>query len=172
MKIKQDPITKLWCRSDGAVLIPPSGKKFGVFRWTFGSKQPVGYCAVRFHGKNHRVHCIVCRAFNGLSPEGRPFVDHINRIKNDNRPENLRWVSNKENCNNKDYVDQSIEKYGVRCCEDRAVYDKAYVAAHRERISAYRRAYDATKHAEKRAQGLTWRKGPDGKWGWFPFKRT
>ena len=28
------------------------------------------------------------------------YVDHINTIRDDNRAENLRWVTSKENCNN------------------------------------------------------------------------
>lgn len=34
------------------------------------------------------------------NPENKPCVDHINTDRLDNRAENLRWVTSKENCNN------------------------------------------------------------------------
>tara|TARA_R110000744_G_scaffold3002_1_gene11813 strand:+ start:253 stop:720 length:468 start_codon:yes stop_codon:yes gene_type:complete len=33
------------------------------------------------------------------NPENKPCIDHINGIRDDNRLENLRWVTNKENMN-------------------------------------------------------------------------
>ena len=153
LEARRDPVTGLYCRSDGAVLMPPSGIKFRKFRWTFGSIDRYGYCVVKFRNKNHKVHQMACRAFNGLAPAGKPFVDHINRIKGDNRSSNLHWVDNKENQGNQVSVDKSIEKYGVRECEDPKAYNRAWCAARR---------------AEMKAQGLTFRKGPSGKWGWYP----
>lgn len=43
----------------------------------------------------HRVIAIVFVP----NPENKPFVDHINGNRQDWKPTNLRWVTNKENCN-------------------------------------------------------------------------
>lgn len=126
MQIKQDPVSKLWCREDGAVLMPPNGCHFKSFRWTFGSSDRYGYRVVKFHSKAYKVHQIVCRAFNGLAPEGKSEVDHIDRCKTNNTPSNLHWASRKENNDNVGRVDESVAKFGVRCCDNRKAYSKVY----------------------------------------------
>ena len=57
-----------------------------------------GYNLVSIKGTSYRVHRLVALAFIP-NPENKPFIDHINGIRNDNRVENLRWVTNKENSN-------------------------------------------------------------------------
>lgn len=113
---KRDPVTGLLCRNDGCIQLPKRG-------WMRGSLSN-GYRVFYYQGEHYRAHILICRAFNGLPPEGKPFVDHINRIRDDNRPDNLHWVSRSENRANAADVDRSIEKYGARECEDRAAYNR------------------------------------------------
>lgn len=46
---------------------------------------------------NVRVHIIVCEAWNGIKPFEGAVVDHIDGDKHNNRPDNLEWVTTKEN---------------------------------------------------------------------------
>lgn len=82
----------------------------GLFVWNIDMSQRVkknsvaggingeGYIQITVKGKvlqAHRLAWIIC---NGSEPIGQ--IDHINRIKNDNRIENLRDVSRSENKQN------------------------------------------------------------------------
>lgn len=49
--------------------------------------------------KTVSVHRLVGEAFIP-NPENKPQIDHINTVRNDNRVENLRWVSVFENITN------------------------------------------------------------------------
>ena len=50
----------------------------------------------------YRVHRLVADAFCD-NPDNKPCVDHINAVRNDNRAENLRWVTSQENAHNPIY---------------------------------------------------------------------
>ena len=48
---------------------------------------------------NMKVHRLVCEAFHGPAPFAGAVVIHINEDATNNRPENLRWGTQKENLN-------------------------------------------------------------------------
>ena len=62
-----------------------------------------GYVVVTLYkdgvSKQFKIHTLVAVAFIP-NVENKPYIDHINTIKIDNRVENLRWVTEKENSNN------------------------------------------------------------------------
>ena len=47
------------------------------------------------------VHCLVAEAFLGPRPSPEHTIDHINRVKTDNRELNLRWATKSEQTSNR-----------------------------------------------------------------------
>ena len=63
-------------------------------QWTFGKlNEKTGYLEIAAA----RVHRIVASAFHGEPPTKEHVVDHLDTNKQNNRPENLRWVTRLEN---------------------------------------------------------------------------
>ncbi len=73
--------------------------------WSFGTQNKNGY--LDFCGE--RVHRIVATAFHGPSPEDGYVVDHIDTNRQNNRPENLRWLSKLENILNNEITRKKVE---------------------------------------------------------------
>jgi hypothetical protein len=86
-----------------------------------------GYPSVNLRGKTHNKHCLIALQFIP-NPDNQPQVDHINRIRTDNRIENLRWVSSSENNSNKashhGHVYEYFDELPVPC--QRFQYYKAH----------------------------------------------
>ncbi|HOW28223.1 MAG TPA: HNH endonuclease signature motif containing protein [Elusimicrobiota bacterium] len=83
-------------RDNGAVL--RHSKSGGKNRkndnvWTFGDVKPTGYVEIGIA----RIHRIVATAFHGEPPTSQHVVDHIDTNRQNNRPDNVRWVTRLEN---------------------------------------------------------------------------
>jgi hypothetical protein len=59
-----------------------------------------GYNRYKLNGKDYNHHRLIALQFIA-NPNNLPQVDHIDRNKQNNHLENLRWVSLSENCKNK-----------------------------------------------------------------------
>ena len=83
----------------------------GVFTWKVSTSNRVkvgditgcldrnGYLLIRVHSCRHKAHRLAWLYVYGVWPEGQ--IDHINRIRTDNRISNLRDVSHKQNHQNR-----------------------------------------------------------------------
>lgn len=94
-------------RNNGAVMrIPSPGKRETKNDniWTFGSIDTNGYLTIA----GVRVHIIVAKAFLGDKPKGL-VIDHIDTIRTNNRPSNLRYVTRFENLVNNPLTRGKIE---------------------------------------------------------------
>lgn len=74
--------------------------------WSFGtSNYATGY--MDFCGE--RVHRIVATSFHGPAPSDQYVVDHIDTNRQNNRPENLRWLTKLENTLNNEITRKKVE---------------------------------------------------------------
>lgn|SRR5699024_8650750 len=63
-----------------------------------GSYDKDGYLILKIKGKQYKAHRIIYAMHHGVMPNKE--IDHINRIRDDNRIENLRLVDRKTNVRN------------------------------------------------------------------------
>lgn len=72
-----------------------------VRRWGHGPRQ-----------QPRKVHQLVCEAFHGPKPFPNAIVIHIDESAMNNRPENLRWGTQRENMNMPKFKDYQRQRTG------------------------------------------------------------
>lgn len=77
--------------------IPAWDAKYAGSR-AFATKDKSGYLRSTIRGRNYYAHRVVFALIHGRWPEGD--VDHVDRNRSNNSPENLRECSRAQNCQN------------------------------------------------------------------------
>lgn len=90
MRPTQEQIAEHFEYVDGALIRKSTGKR--------GYMRPDGYVCVRLLGRSYGEHRLIHFLFSGEWPDQ---VDHINGVRNDNRPDNLRSANHAQNCMNR-----------------------------------------------------------------------
>jgi vacuolar-type H+-ATPase subunit I/STV1 len=104
--------TTIKCFRDGRIFtISKKCKKYEKWNERPSNPNNLGYINISIGGKLHKAHRLIMLAFVGESDQA---VDHINRIKTDNRFENLRYVTRTENNLNRDWIDNAKGYYWHR----------------------------------------------------------
>lgn len=120
--------------SEGRILLPPRHAPLHHGGFRIYTPKPVRGVVTRasrsashsyrgiyskFFG-NIKVHRAVCEAFHGPPPSADAVVIHIDENAHNNRPENLKWGTQKENLNM-----PKIKAYQRRVARTKFGHDKA-----------------------------------------------
>lgn len=121
------------CRSNGSIRTPAGNI-------TTGYKNSGGYriWQMQHPRKNLLVHRLICEAFHGPCPIGKE-VDHIDRNRGNNRPENLRWVTRSENNRNTAVSEAAVRIYGFHPADNPLEYARMYEKLHAQDNSRKKR---------------------------------
>lgn len=86
--------------------MPHGGERTYIPKPTYGNKTKASkkashlyYGMYALHFGNLKIHRLVCEAFHGEPPEGKSVVIHKDDNALNNKPENLKWGTQKENLN-------------------------------------------------------------------------
>ena len=74
-----------------------------------GSKDKDNYTVIKVLGKNYKAHRLAWLYMTGGWPKG--IIDHVNRCTSDNRWENLRVVTDKQNSYNRSPRKNTTSRY-------------------------------------------------------------
>ena len=135
MIIKYNERYERWCSSDGKIYRQDKKGKFIECKQRMHYK--TGYLILTIGNKRVSSHRLIWETLKGEIPP-KMVIDHINTIKTDNRLENLRCVTHKENNNNpltlkhrseaikglthSEFGAKFKEHFGITCTDNRNLY--------------------------------------------------
>jgi hypothetical protein len=99
---REDGMIKL---PDAVAIMPNGGFRTYKTKWIRGTIRRASksarhsYYGILYRGKNYKIHRLVCEAFYGKPASDDLVVLHLNEDATDNRLENIRWGTQKENLN-------------------------------------------------------------------------
>lgn len=109
------------------------------------------------------VHRLLMETFCPIEGMENLTVNHINHIKDDNRLENLEWITNAENVKEAYAAGLHLHKHkggnnkkAVRCVETGQEYESAAAAARAVGIASKGKIGDACKNSNKTCGGYHW----------------
>lgn len=95
------------------IIYPETGTIDKITR-DVGTPSATGYMRIRIGEKFDYIHRLVWEHVNGPIPKGM-HIDHINGVRDDNRIENLRLVTPKENMQHREFLKR--QRKNPRPCE-------------------------------------------------------
>ena len=117
---------------------PESGK----FTWignqcggrSAGTVDDNGYIKIAIHRIDFKAHRLAWAFVHGYLPEPHRKIDHLNRVRTDNRIDNFRLCSDKQNCENSGRPKNNTTGFkGVAKCKNTTKY-RAYICHNRKQI--------------------------------------
>ena len=139
---------------EGLYKVSNTGKIFSVVtnRELSVIQKKDGYTCISLCDKDHnkkqyRIHQLVAKAFIP-NPNNLPMINHKNEIKNDNRVENLEWVTPKQN--------SSYGSRPERISEKLKGVPKSKEAIEKRLMTMKEKLYKMTKEERQAMFGRTW----------------
>ena len=107
---------------ESSVQMPNGGIRAYKTDWTAGTRKKASkraehvYYGIVYRGRNYKIHRLVCEAFHGPAPTDKHLVIHLDEDATNNRPNNLKWGTQKENLRMPKFIEYCRSRRGEMSC--------------------------------------------------------